>query len=82
MVVRLYFDPRMLPRTMTRDEWRALDRWRRLIRKELAQQLEARREMIARLITDVSIFGRAAVLDDMVNPPLLLGPYMDQPWPT
>lgn len=32
---RLEFDPTKLPRTLTRDQWKAVDRWRRTVERQV-----------------------------------------------
>jgi hypothetical protein len=72
--MRLLFNPAKLPRTMTRKEWKEIDRWRRVVTRKLRESLEQR-------LSEVFIRGGEKflidVLDEAVNPPLLLGPYQE-----
>lgn len=74
----LYFVPEKLPRTMTKAQWKEADRWRRIVDKKLQQHLIGKME----LLTQQIIFGTmpkesmGRLLDDVVNPALLLGPGM------
>lgn len=63
--MKLLWLPDNLPRTMTRREWRDLNRWKRVQEKELRQaEAEAMKAAIA--------LGRPDMLDRIVNPPLLV----------
>ncbi len=76
----LYFDITKIPRTTTRAQWRKMDRWRRLTKQRLS---EARRRALDNLVAFGSTMParlREGIIDEMVNPPLLLGPHMDAPY--
>lgn len=44
MPIALAFNPSALPRTMTRQEWREADRWRRKVQEVLRRRLRERLE--------------------------------------
>lgn len=92
----IYFVPTKLPCDMSREEWKACDRWRRVTQKELRKYEES----IIKSTVDLLIFGDSRTdyaaegwrdpkaekaqllgpasdrIDRIVNPPVLLGPYM------
>lgn len=74
----LMFNPKVLPRTMTRKEWRDIDRWRRLTQKDLRAAAQREEETLRHMCEDLGAFGTARLvqrIDRMVNPPVLIGPY-------
>jgi len=86
--MRLYFVPTKLPRTMTRKEWKDCDRYRRITQKVLAQYEKEMLDLAAEMTTNAVLYGtseseqvrrmRQDLYDKIVNPPILLGPHMDQ----
>lgn len=75
-MVELYFVPSKLPRTWTRQQWKEAYRWVRVTRKKL-------NEATAKRLAWLQIYGTThpelvhRAIDDMVNPPLLMGPGME-----
>lgn len=67
----LYFDATKFPRSTTRAEWRAIDRWRRETIKRLAAKT-------ARQVENLRLFGSThpelsrRILDRLINPPVLV----------
>jgi hypothetical protein len=72
--MKLYFDPQKLPRTIDRREWRELHRWQRLTKKELIKHEE---ELVQKLKDPAYGHARNHIIDELVYPPLLFGPYME-----
>lgn len=72
--MELYFRPEEVPRSIKRPEWYRIWRWTRIQRKELAESMERKRKML--LAVPPSI--RQDIINEMIYPPLLLGPYMDK----
>jgi hypothetical protein len=83
MALKLYFVPKKLPRTWTKKQWKEAYRWVRLTEKILDAQMEAQREKIARIQTDTMLYGIAwytikdGLIENLINPPLLMGPGME-----
>jgi hypothetical protein len=75
--MELLFVPEKLPRTWTKAQWKEADRWRRITQKKLA---EARQQ----LMENLAVYGtthpriRENILNELTNPPLLLGPRMEK----
>jgi hypothetical protein len=69
----LFFNAKSLPRTISKNEWRKIDRWRRQTQKILAA--ETRRQ-----IENLGTFGATHpeyardMMDKIINPPLLVDP--------
>lgn len=85
-MVALYFVPSQCPRTWTKQEWKENYRWVRVMQKLLNAELEKRRDIIAQQWADLAIFGttnphhlkmKEDFINNMINPPLLLGPGME-----
>lgn len=65
-MMQILWTPHMLPRTMTRAEWREIDRWRRVTQRELNKQGDA-------AMRDLLIFGSARIdVDRIINPPMIV----------
>lgn len=69
-MIQLLFQPGRLPRTMTREEWREVWRWKRLTQKRLNQEAE----FIQSRLADVAIFGRSEILESFIRPPIMVYP--------
>jgi hypothetical protein len=78
--MKLYFDPAKVKRTTTRQEWKEMHRWCRLATKELAKHEDELVRRVAEMQTDLMLFGHARIdiMDELINPPLLLGPGMEE----
>lgn len=80
--MQLLFDQTRVPRTLSRAEWRVIYRNVRMTRRELAIESD---RMVERLRKLPATSPEAVLIDRMrgemiqrlVNPPLLLGPYQD-----
>lgn len=78
--MRLLWDDRLIARTTTRDQWRAMDRWRR----RTMRTLRAREDEYLSRLSDLVTYGTThperardicrEIMDRAVNPPLLRGP--------
>ena len=73
----LAFNQSTLPRSMTRQEWREVDRWRRVTQKVLAEQARKRVDNLIAFGSSMPSWQRKDLIDRLVNPTLLLGPYQD-----
>lgn len=71
--MKVLWTPTILPRTMTRREWRDLYRWKRVEEKKL-------RRMETAAIR--AMFDRNEMLDRIANPPLLVHPLMEPKCPS
>ena len=76
MSLQLYFVPSKVPRTITKVEWYECWRWLRVCRKKLKEQLDKEVEMLRK--DDLPKHIRDDIASKIINPPLLLGPYMDR----
>lgn len=70
----LYFDITKIPRSTTRQEWREMWRWKREVEKKLKEEL-GRKISILQTVTDLPSRVRENLMNEMIYPPLLLGPY-------
>lgn len=72
--MELLFNPANLPRSMKRQEWREIDRWRRTSTKRMRKAFDSK-------LSAAMAFGDkhliAQVIDEAINPPLLIGPYQE-----
>lgn len=65
----LAFDISKLPRTLSRAEWRALHRWRRVTQRKLREQAERDRECLAVFGSSHPLTSR--LIERLINPPVL-----------
>lgn len=72
MALQLYFIPSKFSRATTRDEWKEIWRWKRLTEQKLRADLEKERALISNLGTPLAPHIKEALLDHMINPPLLV----------
>jgi len=77
MTLALYFVPQLFPRTITRKEWRKIDRWRRVTQKQLAAAAADQMRNFAAFGSTMPQRMRDDFLNEMVNPPLLVHDRMD-----
>jgi hypothetical protein len=78
--MELLFDQLRVPRTTTRDEWRATKREVRITRKRLAASNAERLALVPQLLARGDAHARrlvADILDKAIYPPLMLGPFQD-----
>ncbi|HEY5797698.1 MAG TPA: hypothetical protein VIU82_22060 [Bosea sp. (in: a-proteobacteria)] len=61
-MLTLSFKPAALPRTMTRDEWRAADRWRRLAERALSRNAEATAAAFEQAQRDLASHGQSFMI--------------------
>lgn len=73
--MKLYFNILTIPRTITREEWKRLWQWKRITEKDLQLQEEKKVNMLRRYGDVMPLETKSRMIDEMVNPPLLLGPY-------
>jgi hypothetical protein len=76
MSLALYFVPFKIPRTVTRKEWYEIHRWRRVTQKQLNATLLFEQEKLRDPSTPSWV--KRDLMNSMIYPPLLLGPYMDK----
>lgn len=70
-MLRLSFNPAALPRTTTREQWRAIWRWKRETEKAFRREHDQRvQNLIAYGNTHPEIFKSLA--DELINPPILV----------
>lgn len=74
MGLAYYFHMESVPRTVTRTEWYKTWRQVRIDSKEHAKMAEKELKMFRSAPDHI----REQMLDHMINPPLVLGPYMDR----
>lgn len=70
-MIQLVFNPERLSRKTTRDEWKLLWRWKRETQKKFEEVLTTEVASLAN-VTDPDI--KAAMLDRIVNPPIMIVP--------
>lgn len=73
----LYFDITKVPRSTSREEWKNCWRRVRVLKKELLWANKGRIELLVEHKDIMPPKIKADLIDHLVNPPLLLGPYMD-----
>lgn len=70
----LIFEGHRLPRSMTREQWRKVDRWRRLTNQQLRAQVERR----TNFLRDLGAYGSAElqmkIANEICNPPIMVFP--------
>lgn len=76
-MIQFYFVPSKLPRTWTKTQWKEAYRWVRVTRKELNKQAEKQMADFAAFGTTMPERMREDYMNNMINPPLLLGPGME-----
>lgn len=69
----LVFNPDKIPRTTTRQQWRKMWRWKRTTEKELRKRVDEAMNNFIVYGTTWTPEMRARYLDEVVNPPILLG---------
>ena len=79
--MKLLFIVQKFPRSMTKEEWREVWRWKRLTEKKLAKNEE---EMV-KVWRDVAVYGigwakvREGIVEHLTNPPFLIPDKMELP---
>lgn len=73
--MKLYLDICKIPRTVTRAEWKEIHRWRRIVTRQLKKDVQHKMDMLAVYGTTMLPEMKEDLLNEMINPPLLLGPY-------
>lgn len=72
-MVALYFVQEQLPRTLTQKQWKAIHReWRQMKREVF--ETNKQRDVLLRGLPPGKL--RTELLEQMINPPLVLGPGM------
>lgn len=56
-MIALVFNARAIPRTTTRQQWREIDRWRRMSEAVLRAELRLRRPEIERRLENLALYG-------------------------
>lgn len=70
--MRLLFQASRIARTTTRDQWRAISRWRRVTEKEL-RDADLRSAEVAKMLP-VDHACRRRAMDHLINPPIMVFP--------
>lgn len=75
-MVTLIFDRARIPRTTTREQWRAIWRWKRATEKELAKHEEEMRDRLQLLAAYGTTHPEllSGYIDRMANPPVMIYP--------
>lgn len=73
-MVELYFVPAKVRRSTTRGEWQSIWREARVMRKQIAQSNQDKVNLIQTL-SDTKL--KQMLMDEMIYPPLVLGPGME-----
>lgn len=76
-MISLYFVLSKFPRTINRKQWREIWRWKRLTQKQLAVEVSKQLEMLGAYGSTTPDYIRQDMLDNMINPPLLVHDRMD-----
>lgn len=74
MTAQVYFCMQLVPRTTTREEWYTGYRRVREMRRQQTHFAENARQLLTKHNLDERI--RRDIIDHMVNPPIILGPWM------
>lgn len=75
-MAEVYFYMPHVPRTVTREEWYKTWRRVRVLKKETAAMNKITTAQLRRL--DVPQHIKNDIMDNLIFPPLILGPYMDR----
>lgn len=70
----LVFNPERLSRSITRDEWRDIWRWKRVTEKQLRKSVEEQIGLLVAYGNNMPQKIRRDIIDVVVNPPLLMYP--------
>jgi hypothetical protein len=73
--LKLLFVPEKIPRTITRKEWYEMWRWKRVTEKKLKEEVEKQFNFLRTYGTTMPDYQKKDLLDKLINPPLVLGPY-------
>lgn len=79
-MVALYFIMEKVPRTVGRKEWYEIYRKVRVQRKECRTQESRLQELLREKGKEMHPRIRRDIMDSLIYPPLILGPYMDGQW--
>lgn len=80
MVAQYYFHMESVPRTVNREDWYKTWREVRIQRKLNAKYIKEGNEWFRLNHVNMSPKVKKDYMDGMINPPLILGPYMDRQW--
>lgn len=72
MTLALYFNLSKFPRSLGRDEWKEIWRWKRVTEKKLEAELEQQRFNLIAFGTTMPSYIKRDIIDQMINPPLLI----------
>ena len=75
--MNLYFVPSKFPRTISRAEWREIWRWKRVVEKRLAEEMQKQSAALGAFGSVMLPEARSEMIDKIVNPPLLVHNRMD-----
>lgn len=75
-MAEVYFHMQSVPRRIGREEWYEIYHGVRLLRREVAVTNQAKADMLRR--ADIPDYIKNNIRDELIYPPLLLGPYMDR----
>lgn len=73
-MIQLAFNAKTIPRTTTREQWRAIDRWRRVAERKLREEMQRRVKNIMVYGTSHPEIYRRNLLDEIINPPIMTFP--------
>lgn len=76
-MAEVYFNLQQIPRVTTKEEWYKAWRIVRVIKKRVQKANNQKIEALRNKTIPLEI--RAAIMDELTNPPLILGPYMELP---
>lgn len=77
----LVFNPERLSRSITRDEWRDIWRWKRVTEKQLRKSVEEQIGLLVAYGNNMPQKIRRDIIDVVVNPPLLMYPFPEDGQP-
>jgi hypothetical protein len=73
-VIALCFQPERLPRSMKREEWREVWRWKRTTEKKINEMAQAEQ----RALSDMVAFGQGTMLiESLTRPPVMFYPEVE-----
>lgn len=71
-MLQLYFNPAKFPRTIKRDEWKEIWRWKRITENKLIEATETQLQNLVIFGSTMPRYVRDDIMDKTINPPLLV----------
>jgi hypothetical protein len=71
-MIKLLFVPEQFPRTIGRDEWKEIWRWKRVTERELTKAAEQQRNDFITYGSTWPTAVRERIINEMINPPVVI----------